>query len=152
MFALWPYQAGATFDLNDGGGFCEPGATGTLPYNETIKSHKAKNLAARPGDRRAGWHIGQDTERHWGKRDRDPEEKLKLKKIVSVMKGFGFAVAIDTSWPFRSESAAESTHYSGTPRQVNTAQKSMVRRWVGSYAEHWKNSLLEERAKLHARG
>lgn len=63
-----------------------------------------------------------------GKGDGDPEEKLKLKKIVSVMKGFGLAVAIDTSWPFRSESAAESTHYSGTPRQVNAAQKSMARR------------------------
>lgn len=58
------------------------------------------------------------------KRHGEPEEELKLKKIVTVMKSFGFAVAIDTPWPFHSESAAESTHYSGTPRQVNTAQKN----------------------------
>lgn len=99
-----------TFDLNDGGGFCKLTATVSLMYNEPIKSHKTENLAAKgePAD------ILDGTRKDTRKRHGEPEE-LKLKKIVTVMKSFGFAVAIDTPWPFHSESAAESTHYSGTP-------------------------------------
>ncbi len=108
--ALWPLRVEPTFDLNDSGGFCELTATVSLVYNEPIKSHKTENLVAKgePDD------ILDGTRKDTRKRHGEPEE-LKLKKIVTVMKSFGFAVAIDTPWPFHSESAAESTHYSGTP-------------------------------------
>ncbi|KAF4107600.1 hypothetical protein G5714_011964 [Onychostoma macrolepis] len=82
----------------------------SLVYNEPIKSHEAENLVAK-GELA---DILDGTWKDARKRHREPEE-LKLKKIVTVMKSFGFAVAIDTPWPFHSESAAESTHYSGTP-------------------------------------
>lgn len=68
--------------------------------------------------------ILDGTQKDTRKRHGEPEEEPKLKKIVTVMKSFRFTVAIDTQWPFHSESAAESTHYSGTPRQVNIAQKN----------------------------
>lgn len=72
--ALWPLRVESTFDLNDGGGFCEPTATGSLPFNEPIKSREAENLAARPRDRRASWHIGRDAKIH-GERDTESRRR-----------------------------------------------------------------------------
>ncbi len=76
--ALWPLRVEPTFDLNDGGGFCELTATGSLVYNEPIKSLKAENLAAKgePAD------ILDGTRKDMRRRHGEPEE-LKLKKIVT---------------------------------------------------------------------
>lgn len=89
-----------TFDLNDGGGFCEPTATGSLPFNEPIKFHEAENLAGETGRQESQLTYWTGRKNTWGKRHGEPEEELKLKKIVTVMKSFGFTVAIDTPWPF----------------------------------------------------
>ncbi len=108
--ALWPLRVEPTFDLNDGGGFVS--WQQQLAWCIMSPLNPTRLRIWRQKESRMTYWTGRGKTRG---RDTESLEELKLKKIVTVMKSFGFAVAIDTPWPFHSESAAESTHYSGTP-------------------------------------